>query len=182
MQVVRIATAAPLLVVILHPRDDVDQLRDAAHDRRSFRGMLLHHFELIVAERSRFAQNAVVDSDLSHVVQQRADAQIAHVLFGKGEILADGHRITRHAFGVAAGVRIFGVDRSGEHAHGVDEQQVILVRRLLQPLDRSLDRLGHRVEVVRQLADLVVRLQLDALLIISFRDLARALCEKTDRM
>ena len=78
---------------------------------------------------------------------------------GQMQVLADGDRVTRHAFGVAARVRVLRVDRRGEHADRVDEEQVVLVRRLLQLVDRGLDRLRHHVEVFGQVADLVVRLQ-----------------------
>ena len=137
--------------------------------------MALHDLELVLAERARLAEDAVVDADLADVVQQRADAQVAHLLLGEAEVLADGDRVAGHALGVAARVRILRVDGRGEHAHGVDEEQVVLVRRLLELLDGLLDRRGHDVEVRGQLADLVVRLQLDALLVVALRDLVRAL-------
>src|SRR5207247_11364802 len=59
-------------------------------------------------------------------------------------------------------------------SHGVDEEQMVLVRGFLELLDCRFDRAGHRVEVLGQLADLVVRLQLDALVIVAVGDLARS--------
>src|SRR5216684_5783566 len=105
-QAVGIAAAAPLLMVVFHARDDVDELGHAAHDGRSFGGMSFHHLELVLAQRAGLAQDPVVDTDLADVVQQGADAEVAHLLFAEAEVLSDADRVARHALRMAAGVRV----------------------------------------------------------------------------
>ena len=180
-QAVGIAAAAPFLVVVLHARDDVDELCHAAHDGRPFDGMSLHHFELVIAQRTGLAKDAVVDADLADVVQQRADAEIAHLLLAQAEVFSDADRIARHPFRMAARVRVLGVDGRGQHAHGIDEEEVVLMRRFAKLLDGRLDRSRHGVEVLGQLADLVVRLQLDALVVVAVGNLARPFSQGPDR-
>ena len=82
---------------------------------------------------------------------------------------------------MTARVRIFCIDCGGQHADRIDEQKVVLMRRFLEPFDRSFDRRRHRVEIFCKLADLVVRLQLQTLLIIPLGNGPRPLREHSNR-
>ena len=70
-----IAAAVEALVVEFDAGQHVLQLRNGAHDVRAFHGVLLHQLEFFVGELAGLFQDAVVDADLAHVVQQRRDAQ-----------------------------------------------------------------------------------------------------------
>src|SRR5439155_11605893 len=75
-----VSAPLPTLVVVLHSGDDVLELRDGLHDRGALDRMALHDLELFLGERRRFAQDAVVDSDLPDIVKQSGKTDAPDVL------------------------------------------------------------------------------------------------------
>ena len=116
--------------------------------------MLLHQAKFFRRQRPRLFQHAVLDADLSDVMQQRGDAQLVQFFGAEPEFLPDQHRILCHTAGVTARIGILFVDGRRKHTDRADKQLAIFFSGFLQPLDVFLDVAGHLVEVFSELADL----------------------------
>ena len=82
---------------------------------------------------------------------------------GQVHFLGDEQGIARDAVGVAARVRIFFVDGSGEHLDGAHEQLAIFFGGALQVFDETFEFIRHGVESVGEFADFGAAPQVDAL-------------------
>ena len=98
----------------------------ARHDRRALDRVRLHHLELFLRQRGGLADDAVVHADLADVVEQRREPDPLDVLGGQAHLLGDRGRVARDPLGVAARVRVLGVDRLGERPDRGQEQLAVL--------------------------------------------------------
>jgi hypothetical protein len=116
-----IAVAVPAFVVVEDAGEDLLHGRDIVEDFESDFGVALDLGEFVVGEAAHFAEGRFGDADLADVVQEAGDA-----------VLLDGFAIHSHrgghfggeegdAIGMAAGVRVLGVDGGGEAMDRADE-------------------------------------------------------------
>jgi hypothetical protein len=105
-------------MVAQRTRDRGQQERHSLEHMRAHLGVLAHLGQLVGVEPARLAQDAVLDADLAHVVQQRAQLELRQPLLVPFQLTAGGHRKNSHAIDVAAGIRVARLDGRGEQAHG----------------------------------------------------------------
>src|SRR6202040_3972486 len=71
----------------------------------------------------------------------------------------DQDGVTRYSVRVAACVRVFFVDRAGQHLDGAQEQRAVFFRSFLQVIDELFQIVRHGVEGLRQFAELSAALK-----------------------
>ena len=113
-QVVRVAGAVPVLVLVTDDlRDDAhagDRLEDALADDR----VLAHEVPLGVVERARLVEDAVRHADLADVVQLRRGGDGLHVAAVHPELLGDLAREVHDRLELGAVVAVAREHRPGE--------------------------------------------------------------------
>ena len=103
--------------------------------------------EFLVRQLARLAQHVLAHADLADVVHHAAEPRALGV--GRTEAGVDGKQVRklRHARGVAARIRILGIDGGDERLHGAVEHGAVLgleARRGAQTLDVGERQRGHR--------------------------------------
>ena len=148
----------------------VAQLRNWPEDIRAFGGVGLHDLEFFRSQSARFFQNPIFDADFANVMQLGGNSQNFEESASSPISRGDHQRILRDAIGMATRVRIFFVDRAGEHLDRAHEQRLVLLRSALQVFNELLKFFRHGVEGRRQFANLGTCLQMHALREIAPRD------------
>ena len=139
LQPVGISAAVERLVVQLNTGKHVGQLRDRTQNVGALGGMRLHDLELFFRQCSGLLQDVIFNADLAHIVKLSRDAQGLHEMSGQVHFLRNEQGIARDAVGVAARVRVFFVDRTGQHLDGAHEQLFILFGGALQVFHVTLE-------------------------------------------
>lgn len=96
--------------------DHLLQLLYGRHDLRADHGVQLHLLVLVGSEHAVFAEDTILDADLTDIVEQGADPDLVLRLFGKLQVAGDGATVGRNPLGMAARIGIFGVDRGHDGA------------------------------------------------------------------
>ena len=86
---VRISRTVDVLVMAPDARHHMFELRDVFHDRGAHRRVGLHDRVFLIGQRPRFSENAVLDSDLSHVVHESGNPNDFRLVFRQPENLRD---------------------------------------------------------------------------------------------
>ena len=137
-----------------HRRQHVAQRLDRSQDVGADRRVPLHLLVLLGGEHAPLLEHPVLDPDLPHVVEERADPEPLLELLGLAEVPGDRPAQRGDPLRMPAGVRILGVDRRRERPDRADEQPLVRRRRLLEPADVLLDVAAHPVEVGGELGEL----------------------------
>jgi len=90
-------------------------------------GMLLDFLDFFLGQATRLAENAVVDTDLSNVVQQSGEIDIPQILLGQAQFFPKSSGNQCDPFAVTARVGIFGIQRRNQGPHEREQQIVMLL-------------------------------------------------------
>src|SRR5580692_9581024 len=121
LQAMRVTASVERFVMQLDSRNHVLQLRYRTQNIGALGGVRFHDVEFFRGECARLLEDAVFDSNFADIVQLGGDAHGFYELFRHTHFFGDHHGIASDAIGVTASVRIFFVDRSGEHLNRAHE-------------------------------------------------------------
>ncbi len=126
-EAVGIALAVEPLVVTADAGAEVRQPRDVGDDPLADDRVLLDVEVFLRRQRPFLAEDRVADADLAEVVQEPGEVEVADLASSQAHLLSEPDRDPRDPLAVAAGVRIFGVDRRREAADDAEERLLQLV-------------------------------------------------------
>src|SRR6266850_2281104 len=181
LETVGIPAAVKRLVVQLNAGDHLAQLLYRTQDAGALAGVGLHDFELIGRERARFFEDAVLNSDLAHIVELRGDAYLLDFFRDQGELCRQNDGVARYPVRVAASVWILLVDRACEHLYGAHEERAVFLGGALQIEYQALQVVTHQVEGIGEFADFSAAVQTHALRKVTFSDGAARLRQDLHR-
>src|SRR5579863_4078798 len=178
----RVTAAVERFMMQLDAGNHVLQLRHRTQNIGALGGVRFHDVEFFRSKCARLLENAVFDSNFANIVQLGGDAHGLYEIFRHAHFFGDHHGIASDTVGVTASVRIFFVDRPGEHLNRTHEQITILGSRSFEVEHEMLEFLGHDVESVSQFADFGAALNVDALRKISPCDRSAEMSEDLQRI